>query len=460
MVDLLAANRALRAPGHTEARAVGVLMMAGAGIVALSLVLPHPSGGDTAALIAIAGAMAFAGLLCWLAAARVPLPLTHALLVATSALTGLLIYAAAVAAGQFGSIWVWATLVVAYFFPRRVAAAHVAWILLVYAAALAVVPSTAGYSPVTRWLFTAVSLSVVALFISVIAARRAQADRRARRFFDLSQDMLCTLDVKGRIVEANGAWQQFLGYAPTELQGRRLIDLTLPEDREHALAEAIAVFKGEPSVGLEARVWAKDGSIHWLRSSSALAADEEMLYARATDITELKRVEAEREQLLGQVEEMARRDALTGLPNRRALNEQLPREMARARRAESDLCVAIVDIDHFKAYNDGNGHLAGDEMLRACAIAWDTALRAEDLLVRFGGEEFLAVLPDCSPAEAEEIVERLRSATPGEQTCSAGLALWDRVESVEELLARADSALYMAKAGGRDLLVQAPLVQS
>ena len=138
----------------------------------------------------------------------------------------------------------------------------------------------------------------------------------------------------------------------------------------------------------------------------------------------------------------------------------MPREMARARRAKSDLCVAIVDIDHFKAYNDGNGHLAGDEMLRECAIAWDSTVRGEDLLVRFGGEEFLVVLPDCSPPEAEEIVERLRAATPGEQTCSAGLAVWDREESVEELLSRADSALYMAKAGGRDLLVQAPLVQS
>lgn len=460
MTELLGSARALKAPGHSEARAVGVLLMAGAGIVALSLALPHPSGSDTAALIAIAAAMAVVGLCCRLGAAHVPLPLTHALLAAATALAGLLIYEAAVAAGQFGSIWVWATLIAAYYFPRKVAVAHLAWILVVYAVALAVVPSTAGYSPVTRWLFTAVSLTIVMLFVSVIAASRARADRRARRFFDLSQDMLCTLDVEGRIVETNDAWTRFLGYTPTELQGRRLLDLTHPDDHHHAVAEAVAVFKGEPSVGLEARVWAKDGTVHWLRSSSALAPDEVMLYARATDITELKLVEAEREKLLGQVEEMARRDALTGLPNRRALNEQMPREMARARRAGSDLCVAIVDIDHFKAYNDCNGHLAGDEMLRECAIAWDSALRGEDLLVRFGGEEFLAVLPDCSLEQADEIVERLRAVTPGEQTCSAGLALWDREESVEALLARADSALYMAKAGGRDLLVHAPLAQS
>jgi diguanylate cyclase (GGDEF)-like protein/PAS domain S-box-containing protein len=459
MTGYFANDRALKAPGRSEARALGALLMAGAGFVALSLVLPHPSG-DTPALIFTATGMVLAGALCYLCAARIPLPLTHALLGATAAVTGLLIYESAIAAGQYGSIWVWATLLVAYFFPRRVAAVHVAWILVVYAVTLAVVPSTAGYSPVTRWLFTAVSLNIVMLFTSLIVARQARADRRARRFFDLAQDMLCTLDNKGRIVETNEAWQQHLGYTATELQGRRLLDLTHPEDHKHAVAEAIAVFKGEPSVDLETRVWSKDGRIHWLRSSSALAADEEMLYARATDITELKRVEAERAALLERVGTLARSDALTGLPNRRALDEQLPREMARAVRADSDLCLAIVDLDRFKAFNDSRGHLAGDELLRECAIAWDTTLRGSDLLVRFGGEEFLVVIPDTPPGQAEEIVERLRAATPGEQTCSAGIAVWDRLESIDELVARADAALYVAKAGGRDCLVQAPPIRS
>jgi diguanylate cyclase (GGDEF)-like protein/PAS domain S-box-containing protein len=451
---------ALKSPGRSQARAVGALLGAGAAFVGLSLVLPHPSGGNTTALILTATGMAVAGLLCWIGAEGISTPVTHGVLVLTAAVTGLLIYESAIAAGQYGSIWVWATLIAAYFFPRRVAALHVIWILVVYAVALAVVPSTAGYSPVTRWFFTAVSLNVVMLFTSLIVARRARADRRARRFFDLSQDMLCTLDAEGRIVEANEAWEQFLGYRSEELQGRRLLDLTHPDDHEHAVAEAIAVFNGEPSVGLEARVWSKDGRLHWLRSSSALAADEEMLYARATDITELKQVEAERETLLERVESLARSDALTGLPNRRALDEQLPREMARARRGESDLCLAIVDLDRFKAYNDSHGHLAGDTLLRECAIAWDTALRAADLLVRFGGEEFLVVIPDTPLDQAENIIERLRAATPGEQTCSAGIAVWDGVESIDELVARADSALYVAKAGGRDCLVQAPPVRS
>ena len=129
--------------------------------------------------------------------------------------------------------------------------------------------------------------------------------------------------------------------------------------------------------------------------------------------------------------------------------------MARARRSLSSLSVAILDIDHFKNYNDTHGHLAGDEVLRACAKAWDSALRAEDTIVRFGGEEFLVMLPDTDPEQAAEIVERLRAATPMGQTCSAGLACWDCNESIDDLLRRADEALYLAKAGGRDQMAQA-----
>lgn len=188
-----------------------------------------------------------------------------------------------------------------------------------------------------------------------------------------------------------------------------------------------------------------------------LEADEELVYARSTDITERKELAAEREALLEEVELLARSDALTGLPNRRALDDHLPREMARTLRCGGDLCLAIVDIDRFKTYNDTHGHLAGDGVLRDCAIAWDGQLRGGDTIVRFGGEEFLVVLPDCGVDDATEIVERLREATPLGQTCSAGLALWRPGETVDDLLGRADAALYRAKDGGRDRLEQAPV---
>ena len=459
VVSILKKQEELRTPGKSEARATGALLVIGAGLVALSLLLPHPSGGDTPALVGIAAGMALAGLLFWFLSSHVPPQLTQLGLAGAVVLASLLTYESGVAAGQYGSIYVWVTLVAAYFFPRRIAVAHLVWILAVYAVTLTAVESTAGYSPLTRWVFTAVSLTVVMTLTSAIVARRAAADRRARRFFDLSHDMLSTANLEGYFVEVNSAWTR-LGYTPEEIRAIPFVDLVHPDDRERTEGEAARLFEGVETVGFENRYRAKDGSWRWLRWSSILAPDESLLYGRATDITELKQVEAEREDLLAEVDALAHRDALTGLPNRRTFDEQMPREMARAQRSQSSLCLAIVDLDRFKVYNDNNGHLAGDDLLRKCAVAWDSQLRGEDTIIRFGGEEFLVVLPDTSPEQAAEIVERLRAETPGEQTCSAGLACWDFTESAERLIDRADAALYRAKAAGRDRLVQAPSIES
>jgi diguanylate cyclase (GGDEF)-like protein/PAS domain S-box-containing protein len=437
-------------------RAAAALLIAGAGLVALSLLLPHPSGGDITALTLTAAAMAAAGVVCSFLVDRIPQWSVHLLLGAIVATTALLIFESGIAVGQYGTIFVWATLISSYFYPRRVAAAHLVWLLLVYAVVLADVENTAGYSPLTRWLFTFVSLTVVMLLITEVVSRQARADKRARRFFELSHDMLCTTNMDGYFVELNDAWTMRLGYRLEELRATPFIEFVHPEERERTKAEAAALFEGVETLNFENRYLAKDGSWHWLRWSAQLSPDESLLYGRAADVTELKRVEAEREELLGQVQDMARRDDLTGLPNRRALQEQMPREMARARRQLSRLCVAIVDIDHFKDYNDSHGHLAGDEVLRACAAAWDEVLRGEDTIVRFGGEEFLVLLPDTGVEQGCEIVERLRETTPMGQTCSAGLACWDFAETIDDLLGRADQALYLAKAGGRNQIAEAP----
>jgi diguanylate cyclase (GGDEF)-like protein/PAS domain S-box-containing protein len=394
------------------------------------------------------------GFACWFASARVPVALTHLLLAGTILVTGVLIWESGVAVGQYGTIFTWSTLISAYFFNRRTAAIYLAWLLLVYAVALATVESTAGYSPVTRWIFAAVSLTVVMLFVNNLVARRDRADTRARHFFDLSQDMLCTMDLHGRCIEVNASWERNLGFRPAEIRGKRLLDFTHRDDHEKATKEAVKVFSGGVSDGLETRVRAKDGTWHWLRTSSVFEPEEELVYARSVDVTERKAIAQEREDLIAEVQSLARSDALTGLPNRRMLDDQLPREMARALRTESPLCLALIDIDNFKVYNDTHGHLAGDSVLRDCAAAWDGELRGMDTILRFGGEEFLVVLPDCDIADAAEIVERLRAATPDEQTCSAGLAMWRAGESVDDLVGRADKALYEAKKNGRDRLVR------
>ena len=449
-------NRVNIAPaGRAEARAVAALLIAAAGLVGLSLALPHPSSGDQQALAGVAIAMLVAGAVSWVLVARIPVAGVHVILAAVTVLTGLLIYGSGVAVGQYGTIFIWTTLISSYYFPRRVAAAHLAWLLCVYGIALLSVDNTGGYSPLTRWLFTLISLGVMMFLTTGIVARRARADERARRFFDLSRDMLCTAGTDGYFVELNAAWTNSLGYSLAELRAIPFLERVHPDDRGPTAGRAEAILAGGEVRSFENRYLAKDGTWHWLRWSSQVSADEHLIYGRATDITELKQMESEREQLLGEVQDLARRDALTGLPNRRALEEQLPRQMARARRSRSPLCVAIVDIDRFKAYNDLHGHLAGDEVLHESAIAWDTALRAEDTVARFGGEEFLVLLPDTAPEQAVEVVERLRAVTAYGQSCSAGLACWDFLESVDELLARADKALYLAKAAGRDQLAEA-----
>jgi diguanylate cyclase (GGDEF)-like protein len=162
----------------------------------------------------------------------------------------------------------------------------------------------------------------------------------------------------------------------------------------------------------------------------------------------------ERMRLIQQeLEELARTDELTGLPNRRWLYDELRREFARAARQGFPIRAAVVDLDRFKVFNDKFGHAAGDALLRDAADQWRSVLRVSDFLARTGGEEFVVLLPACEADEAEEVIERLRAATPLGQTCSAGIARWDELEGAEDLINRADQALYEAKKRGRDRIV-------
>jgi diguanylate cyclase (GGDEF)-like protein len=158
----------------------------------------------------------------------------------------------------------------------------------------------------------------------------------------------------------------------------------------------------------------------------------------------------ERTRLQHELEYLAHHDALTGLANRRRFQLELEREMARAARRSDPLCVGALDLDGFKALNDRLGHAGGDRVLKAAASSWNSSVRALDLIARFGGDEFVVLLPDCPPAEAERVLGRLARALPDDQTCSTGVACWDGEESAGELLSRADAAMYAAKRRGRE----------
>lgn len=165
------------------------------------------------------------------------------------------------------------------------------------------------------------------------------------------------------------------------------------------------------------------------------------------------------------IEELAQLDELTGLQNRRAIMKTLNDEMARAQRSDVPCSVAIIDLDFFKRINDEFGHATGDEALRTFAISIFANIRTIDKLGRYGGEEFLLILPDTAKDQAVRTLDRLRSivselnwaAISGKMnlTMSVGICAVRREDSAADLLARADIALYRAKDAGRNRVIAA-----
>jgi len=177
-----------------------------------------------------------------------------------------------------------------------------------------------------------------------------------------------------------------------------------------------------------------------------------------------RRLSDQREELaraLAQLQAIATRDELTGLPNRRQMQALMDQELLRALRHHHDFCIALVDLDHFKRVNDEHGHAAGDAVLRAFAQGGQTAMRGTDVLARWGGEEFIVLLPETAMPPAVAGMERLRQQTAalridvggGVQvaiTVSIGLTGHRRSETLAQTLERADQLLYKAKAEGRN----------
>jgi diguanylate cyclase (GGDEF)-like protein len=159
--------------------------------------------------------------------------------------------------------------------------------------------------------------------------------------------------------------------------------------------------------------------------------------------------------LRARMETLTLTDELTGVATQRVFEEELPRELARARRGEHPVSIAIVDVDHLGAFNVLHGEREGDRLLKESAALWRGELREVDVLARLHGGRFAAVLPDCGLGEAIDVLDRVRAATPRGQTASAGVARWDGEEPSELLQARCDEALVAAKQAGRNLTIAA-----
>jgi diguanylate cyclase (GGDEF)-like protein len=215
-------------------------------------------------------------------------------------------------------------------------------------------------------------------------------------------------------------------------------------------------------VNSEEQVSLLDG--RWLQVRTRPTLDGASLVV-VSDVTSMKKAEAELMTLTGQLRVMASTDALTGLMNRRAFDTAVGEEVERSERDGTPLSLVLCDVDRFKTYNDDYGHPAGDECLRAVANCLKGALfRPQDLAVRYGGEEFAALLPNTDEDSAYVVAERVRTSLfklglphakseHGVVTLSAGLSTYAagaRRRAVEQLVARADGALYNAKTAGRN----------
>jgi diguanylate cyclase (GGDEF)-like protein/PAS domain S-box-containing protein len=300
-------------------------------------------------------------------------------------------------------------------------------------------------------LALAAALFLLGVLVGALSIRRSRIATDTR-WFEMSNDMLVEASLDGYFTRLSARWEECLGWTREELMSRPFREFIHPDDLEATMPLANALDERPDEVrNFENRYMAKDGSWRWLLWSAR--SDEHRKYAVAKDITDRKQLEHERQGLLDRVEAMARTDPTTGLPNRRSWEEEVRAAIARARRHGHSLAVALVDLDRFKLFNDTYGHPAGDALLADAAASWRLTMRATDFIARYGGEEFALLLPECPPEEVSAVLDRLRAATPQDQTASVGIAYWDGSESPEDLVARADAALYEAKDAGRDCVV-------
>ena len=204
------------------------------------------------------------------------------------------------------------------------------------------------------------------------------------------------------------------------------------------------VLRGDQIAGVLILIWR-----HAVDSVADAVADHLRLLASQAAVA------IEREDLRARVGALATSDPLTGLPSRRIWDDELPRELARARRTEVPVAVAVVDLDHLSAFNLLRGEQEGDRLIKESASAWRAQLREVDVMARLEGAEFGLVLPDCGLGEACDVLERIREMTPRGQTASAGVARWDGEEPADLLMARCMDALAAAKAAGRDMTIPA-----
>ncbi len=296
-----------------------------------------------------------------------------------------------------------------------------------------------------------------------VTDERARIDelRLASKVFETTADGIMLSDRDDRVIRVNAAFVTLTGYTLDDMEGQRVADSAFRPTDPDDYAVRLERLHREGFVTGEVQRIAKDGTplSLWITATCVRDATGEIVnYVRVfSDISLLKATQQK-------LEELASHDALTGLPNRRLLQDRLAQSMLRAERGGASMALMFLDLDGFKNVNDTLGHDAGDELLRQVAARLGVCIRAVDSLARFGGDEFAIVLDRAAlPQDAIAVAERVLGALKipfdlGGQRASVGASIGIAQFPVDgtdvtTLLKSADAAMYRAKKGGRNRFV-------
>lgn len=273
-------------------------------------------------------------------------------------------------------------------------------------------------------------------------------------FLKVNLDMLSVSDLQANFYKVNDKFEEVLGYSSQELVGRNYLSFIHPDDVAETLQALDELAANEKVTEFVNRYRTKDGTYKYIEWQSQLSAAN-YIYSSARDVTEKKKEEK-------RLTRLSYHDQLTGLYNRQFLTSIIEDEMKRSDIYKQKFTMAILDLDRFKNVNDTWGHPVGDELLQVTADTILKNIRNADLLFRFGGEEFLILMPATNLKGAKLLLEKIRQATEninhpltGRQTISIGAAERLPDESFMEWYERTDQALYKAKNEGRNRVVLA-----
>lgn len=295
----------------------------------------------------------------------------------------------------------------------------------------------------------------VTLFSDITASKLLEDE--TNHFFRMSLDMLSLIGFDGYFKKLSKSWANVLGWSLEELKSKPMIEFIHPDDVYNTVIMLQNLTEGRHIVDFENRYICNDGTYRWIQWRSNSIVDQEVIYAVARDVTDRKELELKLTEANKELQVKAVTDSLTGVFNHQFITEALKKKIEIAKRYKQDLSVMMLDLDDFKVVNDTYGHLVGDEVLIQVVDKIQGCMRKADFLGRYGGEEFILVLPRTNLEGAHSLAERIRKNIERcrfdkkglKVTVSIGVADYNG-QNYSGLIHDADSCMYLAKRLGKN----------